>query len=102
MFDDDFDRFITPSAIKWVYVLGLVLLGLVGVGFTLAVIKSFQGEEQPFIAFGWILGVVASVALLGFLLRLWCESVIVRFEVAETLKDVRDALRGEAGDPENS
>jgi len=94
MFDRHFDRFITPSAIKVVYVVVLALLGLVGVSFTFGVIMDFRGEEQPFLVLGLIAGVVMSVAVLGFALRLWCESVIVRFEVAETLKGIRDSLQG--------
>ncbi len=100
MFDHRFDRFVTPSAIKIVYVVVLVLLGLLGLSFTVGVIMDFQGEGQPFLVLGLIAGVAAAVALLGFMLRLWCESVIVRFEVAETLKEVRDALQQGSEDPE--
>lgn len=99
MFDYHFDRFITPSAVKVLYVVVLVLLGLLGVSFTVGVITDFQGEGRPFLVLGLIGAVVASVVLLGFILRIWCESVIVRFEVAETLKDVRDAMQGESEDP---
>jgi len=102
MFDHHFDRFVTPSAIKIVYIVVLVLLGLLGVIFTVGVIMDFQGDEQPFLVLGLIAGLVASVTLLGFMLRLWCESVIVRFEMAETLKDVRDALQQRSEDPENA
>ena len=101
MFDYHFDRLITPSAIKVLYLVVLVLLGITGLGLAIGLILDFRGEGQPFLVLGLIAGIAAATTFIGFLLRLWCESIIVRFEIADTLKEVRDLLEPGSENPQS-
>lgn len=92
MFDFNFDHLITPKAIKYLYGLVVFLVGFFGVAALIGVILEYRGQGKPFLVLGLISVIVATSAFIAFLSRLWCESVIVRFKVAESLELIREEL----------
>jgi asparagine N-glycosylation enzyme membrane subunit Stt3 len=92
MFDFYFENFITSKAIRYLYGLVIFLLALLGVVAVIGVILEYRGQEKPFLVLGLIGVIVATTATIAFLFRLWCESVIVRFRVAESLELIQESL----------
>lgn len=92
MFDFNFESLVTPKVIKYLYGLTIFLLGFFAVVSVIGVILEYRGQEKPFLVLGLIGAIVATSAMIAFLSRLWCESVIVKFKVAESIDIIRQSL----------
>jgi hypothetical protein len=78
-----FDRFITPSIIRVVFVLGLLLLALVTlvrVVFGLWALRIWGGVIVPLIA----------MCAFAVLWRIYCELILVFFDMREKLTTIAD------------
>lgn len=89
LFDFTFDNFVAPKLIKFLYIVGVVLLTLLAMfymvmGFVLMV------EESAII--GLLVIVVCPVAWFVYVMltRVWLELMIVIFKISEDIKDIRD------------
>jgi hypothetical protein len=94
LFDLSFQRFITLSVIKVLYLLGLALIALMWL------IVVIGGFGQGFMA-GLVALVVGSLAALLYVIfyRVWLELIVVLFRIGEnTSKLVEAAGRPPAGD----
>jgi hypothetical protein len=86
----NFDRFITPTIIKFIYIIGLVLIPLATIGsvaamFLFALVK---GAGAAFILPAFIqliVGIITSLIAI-LMLRIYCECVAVIFKVKEDLQ----------------
>jgi len=92
MFDFNFESLVTPKAIKYLYGLTILFLGFFAVVSVIGVILEYRGQEKPFLVLGLISAIVATSAIIAFLTRLLCESVIVKFKVAESIDIIRQSL----------
>jgi hypothetical protein len=82
-----FEKLITPTVIKIVYWIGLVFI-ILGSLFTFFQMISVDGL--------YALGVLIAM-LLGLLFwRVFCEGIIVAFNMLARLTEIRDALTGRA------
>jgi hypothetical protein len=78
-----FDRFITPSIIRVVFVLGLVLIALgtlVRVLVGIWNLSFFHGVIIPLIA----------MFVFGLLWRIYCEVILVFFDIREKVTTIAD------------
>jgi hypothetical protein len=76
-----FDRFVTPSIIHVVFVLGLVLIALgtlVRVLFGIWTLSIFTGVLLPLLA----------MCVLAILWRIYCELILVFFDMREKLATI--------------
>lgn len=81
----DFEKFVAPQLIKFVYWIGLVLIGLSVVG------TLFSGGQGFFIRL--IMAVIGGVA--GVLIwRVVCEVWIVMFSINDRLGEIAEKNRG--------
>lgn len=102
MFDTRFNRQITPSAVRIFYIAILGILALSNFAVIWEIILQFRGEERPLVALALIAAAIVATALVALLLRFWCESIVIKFRVSETLAEIRDSLRAsESSDPES-
>ncbi|HNQ98491.1 MAG TPA: DUF4282 domain-containing protein [Trueperaceae bacterium] len=93
LFDMSFSQYVTPSIIRIVFVLSIVLSGIVAIGI-------FTTASSTFGAGGAILGLV--LAVLGFILyivlaRMGLEVVIALFRIAENTRVIADNARRSNG-----
>ena len=82
LFDLSFTEFVTTQVIKFIYILSIVLSGIYGL------VLLFGGLGMLFkglVGTGLLLIILSPIAvLLGVLLsRIWCETIIVLFRIAE-------------------
>ncbi len=98
LLDLGFERFITLSVIKVVYILGMAVIGLVYLGM---IIASFtQGVMAAIGAI--IVGALVAVLYLIFF-RIWLELIVVMFRIGEnTSKLVQQAGGTPAGSETSS
>jgi hypothetical protein len=83
LFDFTFTHFVTPSLIKILYILSLIVIGL---GFLVIVIAGFtQGFLNGLL--GLIFGGIGAVIYV-ILARLWLEIVIVLFRIEENTERI--------------
>lgn len=92
-----FDRFVTPTLVKIIYVIGLILIPLAMIGSSLAMLlfALVKGAGAAFILPGLVQVVVSVVAsLLAILmLRVYCECVAVVFKIKEDVQMLKDRQR---------
>lgn len=85
-----FDRFITPTIIKIIYIIGLVIIPLAMIGSVAAMFlfALFKGAGAAFIlpAFIQLIGGIIVSLIAVLMLRIYCECVSVLFQVKEDLQ----------------
>jgi hypothetical protein len=87
--DLSFSQFITVSLVKFIYVLGLILLAL---GFVFAV---FSGLSQGFGGIIYVLGAVIGFVLGVLWLRVTLEMVVVVFRIADNTAVIAKQARSQ-------
>ncbi|TYB46580.1 DUF4282 domain-containing protein [Actinomadura chibensis] len=91
LLETDFNALVTPSLVKAIYVLTLIVVTLECLAILFFGIWLFQGEA-------WLSGLIAVLVtpfvwLLQMLLtRVLMEAVVVRFKQAEYLRVIKDKL----------
>lgn len=85
-----FDRFITPTIIKIIYIIGLVIIPLAMIGSVLAMFlfAVVKGAGAAFILPAFvqlIVGIITSLLAI-LMLRIYCECVSVIFKIKEDLQ----------------
>jgi hypothetical protein len=87
LFDLSFTRFITPSVIKVIYLLGMLMLAL------LWIVGIVISLTQGFVAFLGML-VVGTILLFIYLLmmRVWLELIAVIFRIGDNAKAIASSL----------
>ena len=87
LFDLSFTQFITPSVIKVIYLLGILMLGL------LWIVGIIASLTQGFMAFLGML-VFGTIVLLIYLLmmRVWLELIAVIFRIGDNAKAIASSL----------
>lgn len=83
----DFDHFITPTYIKGIFIIGLLVLvaGMLSVMFGGLSIMKYSAATGVTMVFGSIIG--AGIGLLFW--RVICELLIVRFRIYDELHAIR-------------
>jgi len=81
-----FDRFITPTIIHVVFALGLVIIALG------TVIRVIYGISTNDIFDGVIMPLIA-MCVLALLWRIYCEVILVFFDMRDKLKDIAERPR---------
>lgn len=76
-----FDSFITPSIIKFIYLLGVIFFALIGLGLIISGIGSYGGGMEV------LLGLLV-LALSPFIPRISAEILIVNFKILQVLQDI--------------
>jgi uncharacterized protein DUF4282 len=83
LMDTRFDHLITPSLIRFLYVVGMVILAL---GALAVIIAGFAESAGT----GVLLLILAPIGALIYLivLRLWLELIVVAFKIREAAEEV--------------
>lgn len=83
LMDTRFDNLITPSLIRLLYVVAIVLIGL---GMLVAIIAGFAESAGT----GIVLLILAPIGALIYVIvtRLWLELIIVAFKIREATEEV--------------
>ncbi len=83
LMDTRFDRLITPKLIRFLYVVGMVVLA---VGAIVVIISAFTDK----VGTGIVALVLAPIGALIYLivLRLWLELIVVTFKIREAAEEV--------------
>lgn len=83
LFDTRFDSLITPSLIRFLYVVAIVLIGL---GMLAVIIAGFAENAGT----GVLLLIFAPIGALLYVIvtRLWLELIIVAFKIREATEEV--------------
>ena len=76
-----FDSFITPSIIKFIYILGVIFFALSGL---ILVITGLGSHGGGILALGGII----LIALSPFIPRVIAEILIINFKILEVLQDI--------------
>jgi len=85
-----FKKMITPVIIQIIFILGTIILIVVGINMINEGSNMRRGGESVVLT-GWMF------ILLGpILLRIYCEVLIVVFSINDTLTDVKNLLKGKA------
>lgn len=79
----NFDSFITPSLIKFIYIFGVILTALVGIGMLFSGLGRFGSG-------GRVLSGIIIILISPFFPRVWAELLMVNFKILETLQQIRD------------
>jgi hypothetical protein len=83
LMDTRFDNLITPSLIRLLYIVAIVLIGL---GMLVAIIAGFAENAGT----GVVLLILAPIGALIYVIvtRLWLELIIVAFKIREAAEEV--------------
>jgi Domain of unknown function (DUF4282) len=86
--DTRFDHLITPSLIRFLYVVAMVVLAL---GALIAVVAGFAESAGT----GIVLLILAPLGALIYLIvtRLWLELIVVAFKIREAAEEVASNTR---------
>ena len=82
-----FDTFITPKIIRIVFVLGLLLLALA------TLVRVLVGIWELSLLYGVILPLIGA-CIFGLLWRIYCELILVFFDMRDRLADLAARPRG--------
>ena len=81
----NFDSFITPSIIKFIYMLGVIFFALIGLMSIIAGLGRYGSGLQ--VLFGLI-----TIALSHFIPRITAEILIVNFKILQVLQDIHKKM----------
>ena len=94
LFDFSFSNFVTPTIIKIIYGLMLLLVALVCLGlFIMGVIGIFSGGGGGAVVMGIaiiIIGCPLALVLGTIAMRVYAELLVIMFRIAETLIDIKN------------
>ena len=79
-----FDNMITPSIIKFVFWIGAALSVLFGI------IQIFAGAASPYGGGAQVISGLFTMVLGPFIMRIYCELLIVFFKIQETLQEINN------------
>ena len=82
----NFDSFITPNLIKYLYIIGVVIFVLIGLGIIIG------GISRPYGGGMLILSGIIMIIIAPFMTRISAEILIVKFKTLEVLKDINKKM----------
>lgn len=93
LFDFSFDNFIAPKLVKFLYVVSLILLSLVAIGYVIFGFAAMASGDSNGAVVGLLLIVAAPLVWFLYVMvtRVWLELLIVMFKISEDIKDIRDS-----------
>lgn len=91
----NFDRMITPVIIKIIFYIGLVITAIFALVVFFGGIGGGIVNRDAAMVFGGLLGgpLVLALGVLG--IRVYCELLILFFQINETLTDIKGLLKKE-------
>ncbi len=88
LFDVSMKEMITPRIIRFIYVIGLVAIGIGALGAIIGAIFSGVGSFL-----GTLIGAPLGALVAVIFLRIYMELIILLFNIYEQLKEIRKGLR---------
>lgn len=92
LLDFKFEKLIAQKVIRFVYAIVFALLALYVVVGVIAVVVTFRESGAPLLALLAVAGVILLYFISLLLTRVWYESMIVRFQMAEDIREIRKKL----------
>ena len=89
LFDFEFEKLIAPKVIRVLYAIVFALLTLYVVLGFIAVIIAFRDSGRPLLALLAVAGVIIFYFFSLLFTRVWFESMIIRFQMAEDIREIR-------------
>jgi hypothetical protein len=87
--DFKFEKLIAQKVIRVLYAVVFALLTLYVVVGVIAVVIAFRGSGTPILALLAVTGVILLYFLVLLFTRVWYESMIIRFQMAEDIREIR-------------
>ena len=87
--DFKFEKLIAQKVIRVLYAFVFALLTLYVVVGVIAVVIAFRDSGTPILALLSVAGVIFLYFLVLLFTRVWYESMIIRFQMAEDIKEIR-------------
>jgi|688.fasta_scaffold75256_3 hypothetical protein len=87
--DFKFEKFIAQKVMRVLYAIVFALLSLYVVVGVIAVIIAFRDSGTPLLALLAVAGVIVFYFLSLLFTRVWYESMIIRFQMAEDIREIR-------------
>ena len=89
LLDFKFEKLIAQKVIRFVYAIVFALLTLYVVVGVIAVVIAFRDSGTPILALLSVAGVILLYFFVLLLTRVWYESMIIRFQMAEDIREIR-------------
>lgn len=87
--DFKFEKLIAQKVIRVLYAIVFALLTLYVVVGVIAVVIAFRGSGTPILALLSVAGVILLYFFVLLFTRVWYESMIIRFQIAEDIREIR-------------
>ncbi len=87
--DFRFEKLIAQKVIRVLYAIVFALLTLYVVVGVIAVVIAFRDSGTPLLALLAVAGVILLYFFVLLLTRVWYESMIIRFQMAEDIREIR-------------
>jgi hypothetical protein len=87
--DFKFEKLIAQKVIRVLYAIVFALLTLYVVVGVISVVIAFRDSGTPILALLSVTGVILLYFLVLLFTRVWYESMIIRFQMAEDIKEIR-------------
>ncbi len=87
--DFKFEKLIAQKVIRVLYAVVFALLTLYVVVGVIAVVITFRDSGTPILALLAVAGVILLYFFVLLLTRVWYESMIIRFQMAEDIREIR-------------
>jgi hypothetical protein len=87
--DFKFEKLIAQKVIRVLYAIVFALLTLYVVVGVIAVVIAFRDSGTPILALLAVAGVILLYFLVLLFTRVWYESMIIRFQMAEDIREIR-------------
>jgi membrane protein YdbS with pleckstrin-like domain len=87
--DFKFEKLIAQKVIRVLYAVVFALLTLYVVVGVIAVVIAFRDSGTPLLALLAVAGVILLYFLVLLFTRVWYESMIIRFQMAEDIREIR-------------
>ena len=87
--DFKFEKLIAQKVIRVLYAIVFALLTLYVVVGVIAVVIAFRDSGTPILALLAVAGVILLYFFVLLLTRVWYESMIIRFQMAEDIREIR-------------
>ena len=89
LIDFKFEKLIAQKVIRVLYAIFFTLLSLNVVIGVVAVVIAFRDSGTPLLALLAVTGVIILYFLVLLFTRVWYESMIIRFQMAEDIREIR-------------
>ncbi len=90
-----FERMVTPFIIRIVYIIGNVIIVLMGLFSMCSGLFQAMANQEFLAAFVYLIGGPIGILLGLLLLRVYTELLILAFRIYETLNSIEDLLRNQ-------